>query len=81
MEKAGFIAEKIRYTYGPWGARYWRLALKYPMQILNISKIFFCLLPVYFLLTLPIVLPMMWLDYRAENTVGTGLNVVAKKKD
>jgi SAM-dependent methyltransferase len=80
LEEAGFRAEKIRYTYGPWGTRYWRLALKYPMQLLNISKIFFCLLPFYYLLTLPFILPMMWLDYRAENNIGTGLNVVASKK-
>jgi SAM-dependent methyltransferase len=79
LESAGFTMESIRYTYGPWGDRYWKLGIKYPMQLLNTSKIFFFILPFYFLLMLPIILPMMWCDYRASNTNGTGLNVLAKK--
>lgn len=79
LESVGFTVEKTRYTYGPWGTRYWRLGVKYPMQLLNISKMFFCLLPVYYLLTLPFVLPMMWMDFNANNKAGTGLNVVAGK--
>ncbi len=81
LAAAGFVTEHIRYTYGPWGTRYWSIAIKFPMQVLNISKLFFLLLPFYYLVVLPFVLPMMWLDYRAENSTGTGLNVVAGKKD
>lgn len=79
LELAGFKVESIRYTYGKWGNRYWKLGIKYPMQMLNISKIFFVMLPFYYLIVLPLILPMMWLDYNAENKTGTGLNVLAKK--
>ena len=80
LESAGFSVEMIRYTYGAWGSRYWRLALKYPMLMLNVSKLFFLMLPFYYCIALPIFLPMMWLDYVAENKSGTGLNVLARKK-
>jgi hypothetical protein len=49
------------------------------MQMLNISKILFVVLPFYYIIALPLILPMMWLDYNTENKTGTGLNVVAKK--
>jgi cyclopropane fatty-acyl-phospholipid synthase-like methyltransferase len=79
LELAGFSIESIRYTYGAWGNRYWRLGIKYPMQMLNVSKIFFVVLPFYYTIVLPFILPLMWLDYTAENKAGTGLNVLAKK--
>ncbi len=79
LESVEFKVELIRYTYGTWGNRYWKLGIKYPMQMLNISKILFIVLPFYYLITLPFILPIMWLDYNAENQAGTGLNVLAKK--
>jgi SAM-dependent methyltransferase len=79
LESTGFKVESIRYTYGPWGDRYWKLGIKIPMQMLNTSKVFFVLLPFYYILTLPCILPMMWFDYIANNKTGTGLNVLAKK--
>ena len=79
LESAGFRVESIRYTYGTWGSRYWKLGIKYPMQMLNISKILFIILPFYYIIALPLILPMMWLDYHTENKTGTGLNVIAKK--
>ncbi|MGD1044804.1 MAG: methyltransferase domain-containing protein [Bacteroidota bacterium] len=79
LESAGFKVEFIRYTYGTWGDRYWKLGIKYPMQMLNISKIFFVGLPFYYIIALPLILPMMLLDYITDNKTGTGLNVVAKK--
>ena len=79
LESAGFNVDSIRYTYGTWGDRYWKLGIKYPMQMLNISKIFFVVLPFYYIVALPLILPMMWMDYTADNKTGTGLNVLAKK--
>ena len=66
LESAGFNVESIRYTYGTWGNRYWKLGIKYPMQMLNVSKIFFVILPFYYLFALPLILPMMWLDYNTD---------------
>ena len=79
LNAAGFRVERMRYTYGHWGTAAWRLGIKYPLLLLNASKGFFILLPFYYLIALPLVLPMMWLDYISENKTGTGLNVVAKK--
>jgi SAM-dependent methyltransferase len=79
LGSAGFKIESIHYTYGIWGDRYWKIAIKYPMLLLNISKLLFVVLPFYYIFALPIVLPMMWLDYRFDNKTGAGLNVLAKK--
>jgi len=37
--------------------RYWKYGIKYPMKMLNTSKLFFLLLPLYYLVTLPCILP------------------------
>jgi len=79
LETAGFKVETIRYTYGPWGTAAWRLGIKYPLLMLNASKIFFVILPFYYCITLPFIIPTMWLDYISHNKVGTGLNVLARK--
>ena len=80
LESVGFAVETLKYTYGPWGTVAWRLGIKYPMLLLNFSKAFFLLLPFYYLVTFPFTLILMYLDYIADNTAGTGLNVVARKK-
>jgi 2-polyprenyl-3-methyl-5-hydroxy-6-metoxy-1,4-benzoquinol methylase len=79
LEDAGFKVEKIQYTYGPYGTAAWRLGIKYPLLMLNVSKIFFVILPLYYCITLPFIMLMMWLDYVTHNETGTGLNVLAKK--
>jgi len=79
LESAGFRMEMIRYTYGYWGTVAWQLGIKFPLLLLNTSKGYLILLPLYYLVVLPLVLPMMWLDYKADNKAGTGLNVLAKK--
>ncbi len=79
LESVGFEIEKIKFTYGPWGSLAWQVGIKYPMFVLNASKAFFLLLPLYYLVTLPIVLPLMYFDYVSDNRKGTGLLVVAKK--
>ena len=80
LQSVGFSVDKIRFAYGPWGSIAWRLGIKYPMLLLNVSKIFFILLPFYYLITLPFTLLLMYLDYVGENKTGTGLVVVASKK-
>ena len=79
LESAGFTIKSLRFTYGVWGNLYWRLGIKFPMQLLNLSKGFLLLLPFYYLCTLPFFLPMMWLDFISENKTRTGLNVLATK--
>jgi SAM-dependent methyltransferase len=79
LESAGLVVESIRYTYGRWGSLAWRLGIKVPMLMLNASKILFLILPFYYALTMPIVLPLMYADYVSTNEQGTGLLVIARK--
>ena len=80
LEKAGFAVEKISFAYGPLGSLAWRLGIKYPMMMLHMTRALFLLLPFYYLVALPIVLPLMYLDYVSENMTGTGLLVIARKR-
>jgi hypothetical protein len=57
----------------------WRVAIKVPMKILNASKLFFVLLPFYYIVALPVALPLMFLDYISDNKTGAGLIVIARK--
>jgi SAM-dependent methyltransferase len=80
MGKQGFSRYQYKYTYGFWGDKAWRLGIKYPMLLMNVSKLFIVLLPVYYLLTFLFTFIMMQLDYRTPNTVGSGINYIAQKK-
>lgn len=79
LHPLGFKTYKSQYTYGFWGDIAWRLGIKYPMILLNLSKIFFIILPFYYLLTFPFTLIMMYLDFIKVNKIGSGINFIAKK--
>ncbi|NNL20113.1 MAG: class I SAM-dependent methyltransferase [Ignavibacteriaceae bacterium] len=81
LHPIGFNTFSSKYTYGFWGDKAWRLGIKYPMLLLNVSKIFLIILPVYYLLTLPFTLLMMVLDFSSLNKTGSGINFIAKKED
>ena len=80
LHQIGFKTYSSKYTYGFWGDKAWRLGIKYPMVLLNVSKLFLIILPVYYLLTLPITLLMMAIDFSSENKIGSGINFIAKKE-
>ena len=79
LHPIGFSTYKSRYTYGFWGDKAWRLGIKYPMLLLNISKVFLLILPIYYLLTFPFTLAMMYVDYVKVSKIGSGINFIAKK--
>ena len=79
LNQLGFSTYKSRYTYGFWGDKAWRLGIKYPMLLLNISKMFLIILPIYYLVTFPFTLIMMNLDFTTESKTGSGINFIAKK--
>jgi SAM-dependent methyltransferase len=79
LNPLGFSNYRSRYTYGFWGDKAWRLGIKYPMVMLNASKVLFIILPFYYLLTFPFTLIMMNLDFLTKNRVGSGINFIAKK--
>ena len=79
LHPLGFSTYKSKYTYGYWGDKAWRLGIKYPMLMLNLSKLFILILPIYYLFTLPFTLIMMQLDFSSNNESGSGINFIAQK--
>ena len=79
LHPLGFMTYKCQYTYGFWGDKSWRLGIKYPMILLNISNIFFIILPIFYLITFPFTLLLMILDYNTKNKIGSGINFIAQK--
>ena len=80
LKPIGFSIYQKKYTYGFWGDKAWRLGIKYPMLMLNISKLFFIILPIYYIITLPFTFLMMYVDYSGNNKIGSGVNLIAKKE-
>lgn len=80
IEKSGFKIDSIKYTYGKFGAIYWKLCLKTPLTLLNRHKLFYLIMPIYFILTFPMIKLFMILDKKMDNKKGNGLLVVASKK-
>jgi SAM-dependent methyltransferase len=76
---AGFSKVEVNYSYGTPGKISWRLSMKYPILLLGISKLFFVVLPFYYLLVYPICYLLNWLDVSTQHTTGTGLIVKAWK--
>ncbi|WP_400192858.1 class I SAM-dependent methyltransferase [Hymenobacter sp. B81] len=79
LRTAGFERIEAKYSYGLPGQISWRLSMKYPIQLLGVSKVFFALLPFYYLVTFPFCLVLNWLDARGQHDSGTGLIVKAWK--
>ncbi len=81
LESVGFKMRKLNYTYGFWGDKAWRLGIKIPILIVNFSKLLILILPIYYLLTFPFTLVMMYFDYKSNVKVGTGIIVSAVKSN
>jgi len=79
LSGAGFKDISVRYTYGKPGSLSWRLSMKYPILMLNASKIFIVFLPFYYLLVFPFCLILNFLDVSMVQKTGTGLIVKAVK--
>lgn len=79
LKKAGFGKTKALYTYGWSGSLSWKISMKYPILMLNTSKVFYIILPVYYLLTYWFALILNFIDVRIKHKTGTGLIVKAWK--
>jgi SAM-dependent methyltransferase len=79
LHPLGFKTNKSFYTYGFWGTLAWKLGIKYPIIIVNTSKLFLLILPFYFLITFPFTLLFMFFDFKGKNNIGTGLTFIAEK--
>ncbi|MFC1898517.1 class I SAM-dependent methyltransferase [Candidatus Cloacimonadota bacterium] len=78
LENTGFKLVSFEYSYGKLGHLAWLLTMKYPMSMLGKSKLFFVLLPFYYLVFYPLSALLMCLDLKMKNKVGTGIVVVAE---
>ncbi|MBN8706201.1 MAG: class I SAM-dependent methyltransferase [Bacteroidetes bacterium] len=79
LVSAGFKPEEIRYTYGTFGKWSWKLAIKFPILLLNSWMGFVVLLPFYYFITLVPILILHQLDTAVRWKTGTGLLVHATK--
>jgi 2-polyprenyl-3-methyl-5-hydroxy-6-metoxy-1,4-benzoquinol methylase len=79
LANAGFKNTSAKYQYGLPGKISWKLSMKFPIKILGISKLFFVLLPFWYLLTFPLCLLLNYADVRVNHKSGTGLIVKARK--
>jgi hypothetical protein len=81
LSLAGFRAIEAGYTYGKPGNISWRLSMKYPIKMLNISYLFFILLPFYYLIFFPVSIILNIFDLCLTHKTGTGLLVTARKQE
>jgi SAM-dependent methyltransferase len=79
LKLAGFSRVEARYSYGTPGKISWRLSMKYPIQLLGVTKLFFILLPFYYLIAFPVSVVLNYFDVKGTHTTGTGLIVKAFK--
>lgn len=79
LKLAGFSRTEAYYAYGTPGKISWRLSMKYPLLMLNASKLFFIILPLYYLITFPFCLILNAMDVALKHKSGTGLIVKAWK--
>lgn len=79
LNSAGFNKVDALYTYGAPGNISWRLTMKYPVQMLNVSYLFFILLPFWYLIFFPVALILNFFDLGLRHKKGTGLLVAARK--
>ncbi|MDR0941109.1 MAG: class I SAM-dependent methyltransferase [Bacteroidales bacterium] len=77
LKNAGFSQVAAYYSYGTPGSIAWKLSMKYPILLLNCSKLFFVLLPFYYCIVFPWCLLLNFLDVKMEHKQGTGLIVMA----
>ncbi|HBL75331.1 MAG: methyltransferase type 11 [Bacteroidetes bacterium GWF2_42_66] len=76
---AGFRMVEARYSYGTPGKISWKLSMKYPILMLGFSKLFFIILPFYYMVTFPFSVVLNYLDISTKHKTGTGLIVKATK--
>jgi SAM-dependent methyltransferase len=79
LKSVGFEKVEARYSYGFPGKISWKLSMKYPILLLGLSKIFFLILPFYYLVVFPLAIILNFLDLGTKHESGTGLIVKAWK--
>jgi SAM-dependent methyltransferase len=79
LRSAGFSKTEARYQYGTPGKISWRLSMKWPILMLGVSKLFFIILPFYYIIAYPVSFVLNYMDTYGNHKTGTGLIVKAWK--
>ncbi len=79
LRAAGFSDILVRYSYGRPGKISWKLSMKYPILLANVSKLFLLVLPLYYVVVYPFCYLLNMADVRGQHSTGTGLIVKCKK--
>lgn len=79
LRSAGFSEIRAGYTYGKPGKISWKLSMKYPILMVNISKLFLVILPLYYLVTFPVCYFLNLADMNRIHETGSGLIVKCRK--
>ncbi len=79
LKSVGFSKVEARYSYGTPGKISWKLSMKYPIMMLGVSKLFFVILPFYYLIVFPFAIILNFIDLGFKHKSGTGLIVKAWK--
>ncbi len=80
LKTAGFSKIKMHYSHGIPGKAGWKMAIKWPAQLLRISRLFLILLPFYFLLLIVPILILYSMDSLSPHRSGNGLIVKAVRE-
>lgn len=81
LRDAGFYRVEYTLTYGMYGAAAWKLLQKYPISVLQKSKLLFFLLPFYMLAVWPAAEILMRYDMKCYNHEGNGILIKARKQN
>lgn len=79
LNSCGFDILSKHYSYGVFGSLAWRFSIRKPLELLDKSKLYALLLPLYYLPALPIAMLFNWLDMKVKNPSGTGIILVAER--
>jgi SAM-dependent methyltransferase len=79
LRAAGFSAVEAKYSYGTPGSIAWTLSMKWPIIMVNVSKILLLLLIPYYIIVYPLAFILNWIDTITTHKTGTGLIVKAVK--
>jgi len=79
LSQAGFVVEKLIFTYGEDGAKVWKMLQGNPMRWLDCCKWVVGVLPFYYAAVYPLAWFWMRKDLRQDNTWGGAMLVVGKK--
>ena len=79
LKDAGFSDIDAKYSYGTPGSIAWTLTMKWPIIMVNASKLLFLLLIPYYIVVYPFAFLLNWIDTITKHDAGTGLIVKAVK--